>query len=363
MGKFGFLVHPLSIEDVAKKYKIARKVSPKLVAGVLKRRRPFVISEATGIRSSTGAEAKGWFIAVPLLPHQMLELDEEFVIEKIVKACKIARKREARIVGLGAFTALVGNGGRRIADRIDIAVTTGNTYTIVTAIEGIKRAAAVMDINLSEACLTVVGATGSIGSACAQCLAPEVGELRLVGRNMERLEYLVGEVKRISKKDAIISTDISACVREADVIISVTGAVGDVILPEDIKPGAVICDVARPRDVSQRVAEARGDVLVIEGGIVNVPGDADLNFDFGLPKGMALACMAETMILALEGRYEDYTLGKDISVEKIGEMQELAKKHGFELAGLRSFDKAMTPAQIEEVKKKARSRTRGQNWI
>ena len=39
----------------------------------------------------------------------------------------------------------------------------------------------------------------------------------------------------------------------------------------------------QPRDISTKVAETRDDVLVIEGGIVEVPGDVNFNFDFGFP--------------------------------------------------------------------------------
>lgn len=47
--------------------------------------------------------------------------------------------------------------------------------------------------------------------------------------------------------------------------------------------------------------------------MIEVPGQPDFHFDFGFPPRMAYACMAETMALALEGRYTDYTIGKDIT--------------------------------------------------
>jgi len=354
MEKFAFLIHPLSIEDVAKKYKIAKKVSPKLVAGVLKRRRPFVISEITGIRSRTGVEAKGWFVTIPLLPHQLLGLEEDYVIEKIVKGCKIAKKQGAKIVGLGAFTAMVGDGGKEIAQQVDIAVTTGNTYTTTLAIEATKRAASIMEIELKKAVLTVVGATGSIGKACALIMAPEVGQLLLAGRNEHRLSRVAEKIKEETCNNVRVSTDIPASVRKADIIITVTGAIDCIIHPEDIKPGAIVCDVARPRDVSKQVAEVRNDVLVIDGGIVTVPGNVEFNLDFGPPKGMAEGCIAETIILALEGRYENYTLGKEISLEKVQEMGELAAKHGFELAAFRRFEKAISPAEIARIKERSK---------
>jgi fatty aldehyde-generating acyl-ACP reductase len=75
-------------------------------------------------------------------------------------------------------------------------------------------------------------------------------------------------------------------------------------------------------------------VLVIKGGVVDVPGEVDFGFDFGLPPGKAYACMAETMVLALEGRYESYSLGKDIRLEQVREMAQLAREHGFRLSAI-----------------------------
>jgi len=98
-------------------------------------------------------------------------------------------------------------------------------------------------------------------------------------------------------------------------------------------------------------------VLVIEGGMVEVPGpEADFHFDFGFPPRHAFACMAETMTLALEGRYEDYTLGRDLDPARIDEIAVLAAKHGFRLSGLRSFEFAVTEATIARVREQARRR-------
>ncbi|MCG0279034.1 MAG: shikimate dehydrogenase, partial [Thermanaeromonas sp.] len=120
--------------------------------------------------------------------------------------------------------------------------------------------------------------------------------------------------------------------------------------------GAVVCDVARPRDVSRRVAEERDDVLVIEGGVVEVPGEVDFHFNFGYPPGLAYACMAETMILALEGRLESFTLGRDLTVEQVDEISRLARKHGFRLAGLRSFERPLPEEKILAVRERAKKK-------
>ena len=58
-------------------------------------------------------------------------------------------------------------------------------------------------------------------------------------------------------------------------------------------------------------------------------------------------------MLALEGRYESFTLGKDVSVEQVTEISGLAKKHGFRLAGYRSFERAVTEEYIQTVRQNA----------
>jgi fatty aldehyde-generating acyl-ACP reductase len=352
METFAFLIHPMDIDHVVKKYKIAKKMSPKMLERVLKRRRPFVLNEITGIKSKTGIEATGWFIAVPFLPHQFTELDQDYVIEKIVKACDVGRKEGAKIIGLGAFTAIPGGGGKLVAEASSVPVTTGNTYTAVLANEGAIEAALKMGINVGASTVAVVGATGSIGSVSAEVLAEEFGEVVLVGRDTGRLEKVKERILKINE-NVSVSTELSA-VRSADVIVTVTGAVDAVLNPDDIKPGAVVCDVARPRDVSEILVKQRNDVLVIDGGVARVPGNADLGKYPGLPKGIALGCMSETFMLALERRYEDYTIGKDISVAKVREISEIAKKHGFKLAGLRSFEKKLSEAHIAAVRESAR---------
>ena len=95
--------------------------------------------------------------------------------------------------------------------------------------------------------------------------------------------------------------------------------------------------MARPRNVSREVASKRKDVLVIEGGVIKVPGNVDFHFDFGFPPQTSFACMAETMILALEKRYENFTLGRKLTIEQIDTISQLARKHDFSLAGFRNF--------------------------
>lgn len=164
-----------------------------------------------------------------------------------------------------------------------------------------------MDIPLQTATVAIVGATGAIGSVCGQMLAPHVNEVLLIGRRQDKLSQVAELVRQAGCPHVTISDDM-ADLTKAHMIITVTSAIDTIIEPGHLRQGAVVCDVARPRDVSVQVASQRPDVLVIEGGMVEIPGPVEFNFNFGFPPKMAYACMAETMALALERRYESFTL-------------------------------------------------------
>lgn len=357
---FAFIIHPIQIRrDVARKYPLLGKLLSEGQINFFSRFFPPVyLGAVQGVRSaSTGEELRGWLIACPYTPPTMMRLPVETVYRKIVQCGQMAQELGANILGLGAYTSVVGDAGRTIAQRLEIPVTTGDSYTVIIACDAIREAARVMEIPLRQATIAVVGATGAIGATCAELLAGESARLMLVGRRMDALEALR---ERCSGRGAQVSasTDIRA-IYAADLILTVSSATEAIIEPAHLRPGAVVCDVARPRDVSRRVAAERDDVLVIEGGMVEVPGDPpDFGFDFGFPPRHAYACMAETMALALEHRFEDYTIGKMISLSQAQEISGIATRHGFRLSGFRSFEQAVTPEQIARVRERAEAARR-----
>ncbi len=355
MEKFAFVLHPISVRDIARKFGFAKYLPDGVLESMFKMVPPLKVSHITGVESPH-SQAEGWFVAVPLTPKQMTNLPLDFVLDRIIKAGKIAEQQGAKILGLGAFTSVVGDAGITVAKNLDIPVTTGNSYTVATALQGTEKAAELMDIDLREAEVVVLGATGSIGSVCSEILARDKRKLTLVARDRTKLDNLLHKLSNEYDSRASASTDVKEAVQNADVIIAVSSAVEALIDAEDLKPGAIVCDVARPRSVSKAVAEARDDVLVIEGGVVEPPGDVEFNFNFGFPPKNAYACMSETMILALEKKYESFTLGRELSLEKVEEISVLAEKHGFKLAGFRSFERALMPEHIEAIRKNAQGK-------
>lgn len=362
MDTFAFIIHPIDPKrDISRKYPLLGRLAPKSVIQALSPFWPAVnVSQIEGITSeSTGKEIKGWFLACPLTPAHFFQLPEKRIYHKIIETGRLAEKLDAQILGLGAYTSVVGDAGLTVANALDIPVTTGDSYTIGLALQALERAAGLMYINIDSATAAVVGAAGAIGRVCAHLLAERVGRLVLIGKTDSTLEELADEIRSEQAPGshlAEIETSTNMCsLRAAELVITVTSALHSVIEPEDLKPGSVICDVARPRDVSVKIATAREDVLVIDGGVVDVPGQVDFHFNFGFPPGKAYACMAETMALALEGRFEDYTLGKQIERARVEEITAIAAKHGFRLSGFRSFEREVTEETIERVRRKAYS--------
>lgn len=354
MEKFAFVIHPISVKkDVARKYPFVKLLPESMVEWGIRYKKPMEVSHITGIRSAAGVEAEGWFVGCPLTAKQLLHLPIEQVYDRILGAVRIAEDLGAKVIGLGAFTSVAGDQGVTVAQRSKIAVTTGNSYTVATAVEGAVRGAELMGVDPMKAQVAIVGATGAIGKTCAQLFAKKSDSIALIGRSIDRLEDLADSLAKSGKAAVSTSTDVAGGIRDADIVVTVSSAVDAIIEPGFIKSGAVVCDVARPRDVSERVAKERNDVLIVDGGVIEVPGDVDFGFNFGFPPKTAYACMSETMILALEGRYESFTLGKDVTVEQVEEITRLAAKHGFKLAGFRSFEKAVTEEQIEQIRKNA----------
>jgi predicted amino acid dehydrogenase len=267
-------------------------------------------------------------------------------------------------VGLGAFTGVVGDAGITIAERSPIPVTTGNSLTIAAGVKSLFRGAREMEIDVPRATAVVIGATGSIGSACVELIAPHVEHVVLVARNLTRLRKLEAELTERVACSLSVETDVRAAVPRGQLILTATTSTQELIEPADLQTGAVVCELSLPHDVGRRVALERPDVLVTEGGNMRVPGkvrfervrERGREFDNAFAPGTALACMSETMILALENHRSNYTLGRGIDLAKVREIEALASRAGFELADMRAFDKPITAETIAATRAAARER-------
>lgn len=363
-SRFSFVIHPLSTEYFKNVEPLGHitaipgmsQVVEKTVAYVP----PFVYSHVTGIVSATGDEAEGWLISVGGTPKQMLAHPPEFTYARLLDAAEISRRLGAQLMGLGAFTKVVGDAGVTVAKQAPLPVTTGNSYSASGALwaahEAVRRLGIIEvdDEGALRGTAMVVGASGAIGSACARLLALAADELWLVSPETAKLLQLKQEIERDHPRATVhVATDPSAALAEADVIVTATSAAGHKVLDiMRVKPGCVITDVARPLDMSAEDVAKRPDVLVIESGEIELPGDVRMK-SIGLPPGVAYACLAETIVLALEGRYENFTVGRTISWPKVKEIYRLGIKHGMKLATISGVDGPYTDEDFDRVRSAA----------
>jgi hypothetical protein len=90
-------------------------------------------------------------------------------------------------------------------------------------------------------------------------------------------------------------------------------------------------------------------VLVIESGEIDLPTKVKGMKSISLPPNVIYACLAETIVLALEGRFEVFTVGRDTEWEKVKEIYKLGIKHGMKLAAISGVNGVFSDEDIAKV--------------
>jgi len=427
-NKFAFIIHYPGPEDVIANnpsfVRFSREELHQLLDWQSQTEEAGMVCHMPAIRSLNGNAAEGWLIGVPYGARQIMSGPREEMVRVIGEAVDMGRDLGAGIVGLGALTSVVTRGGRSVIDR-NVAITSGNSFTVIMAMEALYQGAAKMHIDVAQAQGAVVGATGSIGRACSLLLSEQVANIILLGnaqhptssRNRlnslfkdifayarERLEKgeesgLAGWLKIVteglsSRHDdikaqqlwevynqgkltqewvkaaaaylnlevpVVTSLSLDESLPNCDLIVATSNAPDFLIYPQHLKPGCVVCDVARPADVSPEVYQTRDDLLVLEGGLVQYPDHISFGPNFGYREGVSLACLAETVLLALEGDYQHFSIGAKLPLETVAYLRHLGEKHGFSLAGLVMNGQEITDEDIEQIYNRSRHLKQAQN--
>jgi len=371
-----------------------------------KMRDPAPVFHAEHVSSLTGASVEGWLIATSLTPEQMIRMGAPARALLMDKYIAEARKLEVDIVGLGAFTSVISQGGTSLLDA-GVNVTTGNSLTAIASAETLLRYAALRAEDVQQERFAVVGAAGSVGRLVAFHLAHRgVRRLCLIGNSGNRraviaLKAVAGEIllhavqhgtdddaqglaaalRTINKQELatlkslqpadeaawvevyekfvalfaatnlrecpiVITTDVAKGVSDARFVVTATSAGRSFITGDSFMQDAVVCDVARPLDVLHKMTGVRDDVLVFEGGLMRMPSNlrfGDQNV-LGYPTGVNLACLSESIVLAMEGATRHYSIGNRIAYSEALEIYEAALKHGFDLY----FDPELAAADDED---------------
>jgi len=384
-GRFAFLVHPLTWKDYADLDRNLSVLSERqlrnLSATFADNFEAMVIGE-TRVRGKNGKSAYGEFILVPRRAEELKAMPPQEAVQEIAAAVRLAQKRGAGIVGLGAYTSVVTQGGLALKGAGLPPLTTGNSYTAIAARNGIRAVAAKRGWTLARRTVAVVGASGAVGQALTVLLSPHTGRLVLLGNpahpeeSCQRLWQVAGRIiwcmrhlqrpqvchqgsvaawaaeldfdvperpdrvsltrlgRELTNRSGavVVSVDAAGLIPECDVVVCCTNSTDRIVSAGILRPSSVVCDVSRPTNVADDVRSRRPDVTVFDGGIIRLPFGASLGFNnAALGANNAYACMAETMMLAMEKRYEDMSLGFDLRMDQVFEIERLAEALGFQV--------------------------------
>jgi predicted amino acid dehydrogenase len=357
-----FIIHPLAPEYMFKSDRFTwlkflydyKLISDQQLEWFGKQIRPFKIGELRGMYTTNGKEIRCLLLTAPLLP-QVFKNEPELAVKRAIQGARLARELGASVYGLGAFWGTVGKKGLEVqAAAPEIAVTNGGAYTagsIRAAIPQILAHWRENSPNLKHLTAAVVGANGVVAFGMARMLAPEVGKVVLIGRDLERLDKSRATLEKAYPDTQFVSSIVPHDCIEADLIFTATSDPNPVVFDKDVKPGAWIYDEGRPADVDLSVLTVPG-VRLIPGGVVQPPGGmtdpngwADGKLDFG--KGNVPACLAETLIIAANQCYERVSLGETTKTENINYFVQEAERLGFTV--LERIDPAPVPLELARV--------------
>ncbi len=356
--RFSFIVHPLSASQffLSPTWKPLANtpVAPHVekIAGKIP---GYHYGKITGIRSeSTGKEVEGDLFMILMTPKIMLKQSPEKMYNALNRMCDMAMKRGSKIIGLGAYTKIVGDAGVTVNQRSPIPVTTGNSLssasTLWAAGFGVEKMKMVEKKDgIYQGTAMIIGATGSIGKVCAKVLTNQWKRIIVAAPRPYKILELVRELQEQNPNAEVIGTSSpDRYSPECDLIITSTSAQGESVMDiEKVKSGCVICDVSRPFDISLDDAAKRPDVLVIASGEVELPGDVKITHTIGLPGSSVYACLAETALLALEGRFESFSISRDLQYDKVCEIDRIARKHGVKLSAIMGHAGEITEREME----------------
>lgn len=365
--RFSFIVHPLSASQffIHPTYRpLANTPLAKHVETAVAQIPGYHYGKISGIRSeSTGKEVEGDLFMILMTPKIMLKQPPEKMYNAMNRLCDMAMKRGSKIIGLGAYTKIVGDAGVTVNERSPIPVTTGNSLSSASTLWAAGFAIEKMKMvekkdGIYQGTAMVVGATGSIGKVCAKILANQWKKIIIAAPRPYKILELVRELQEQNPGVEVIGTSSpDRYSPECHLIITSTSAQGEAVMDiRKVRPGCVICDVSRPFDISMEDAAKRPDVLVIASGEVELPGDVSISQTIGLPGSSVYACLAETALLALEGRFESFSISRDLQYERVCEIDRIARKHGVKLSAIMGHAGEITESEIELCRQHALAR-------
>jgi len=275
------------------------------------------------LRSSRGPTAVARYIDMGLVIDGSWSFGRD-AVSRVRRACAEARSSGARLGTLGGFSSIVGETAKIDLDaEFGLPFTTGNTLTAAALAEQVMAEA-----DGGRPLVAVVGAGGDVSTGLCRVLHARGIPLLLVGRSPRRAERLAEELPGAR------AVDWAEAASRADIVVLLASAPFGSIALDGLRPGVRVLDGGHPPNARPvpGVAYAAAARMSFE-----LPPESDLPVILTdrYPPGETHACIAEGIVLALEGRFEGFSSGRGhIRAARAAEILELAACHGVRPAPL-----------------------------
>jgi fatty aldehyde-generating acyl-ACP reductase len=300
---------------------------------------PPQLVERFEVTSAEGKTIEGAYIDSVFVPEMLGRF--KTARRKVLNAMELAQKNNIDISALGGFTSIIFENFNLLQQKhIRNTVldwqrfTTGNTHTAWVICRQVELTAPEVDIDLAQARVAVIGATGDIGSAVCRWLQARtgVGELLLVARQPQPLldlQQSLGGGRILELEEALAEADVVVWVASMPQTLSLETT--------QFRRPCLMVDGGYPKNLDSKVAG--NGVHVLKGGIVEFWKDISWQMmnstEMYNPKRQMFACFAEAILLDFEGLYTNFSWGRNqITIEKMDLIGEASRRHGFTPLGL-----------------------------
>lgn len=344
--RFGFIVHPLT--RVQRRLYGVRAADPGMLRGDRGRGRPMLLARLA-LADPFGRRVEGVLAGVPWLPDELID-DQEGGVAAIQEAVALCVDAGAGVVGLGAVASVIGGQGKAVARDAPVPITTGNGFTAWAALDTL---AVLRRQGLPAGPIGLLGPPGPVANAIlAGCVA--------AGETVDVISAAPPRplLRQIEKLNAA-GPGAARCVTDADPLLAkgqlviAASSTGGRLKASALPPGALIVDVAEPRDVTRD--QRRDDVLILDGEYVRLPrrlGGGAWQSIYGTLTRQArniFACYAEPMLFALAERTDLCSVGRRIPPERLDGLADLAAAHGFWVDRLHADGRPVSAARLRRA--------------
>ena len=294
---------------------------------------PPQLVERISVTGLTGKTIEGAYIDSVFVPEMLRRF--KTAKRKVLKAMELAQKTGINITALGGFTSIIFEDMNLLREERVSAVeldwgrfTTGNTHTAWVICQQVEASAPRLGIDLSQARVAVVGASGDIGSAVCRWLQRRgVGELLLVARRPQPLidlQQSLGEGTILALDEALPQADVVVWVASLPQSLQIDTA--------SLRRPCLMIDGGYPKNLDSKAAAP--DVHVLKGGIVEFWQDIGWQMmevaEMAKPQRQMFACFAEAMLLDFEDIHTNFSWGRNnISPEAMDLIGAASLRHGF----------------------------------